>query len=224
MNSWDKHIPKLVFIFGFFLLAAAVSVFLTPKSDSFSKTDSSPAPLVELSGTVRQRISERPWLSPSPVAEPGGRQKAPEPDGKGVFAAHVKSVGLSMRQPEKMAFAQTRARGLNVLVGTGQTGQPEFILFSNRGKLKQEKTKATLEEQFRSQGLKAKEVTSMNSRGGLGAMTVVKGRINDSDEFQAFAFHAEKANVSHILVLIGPELSRHPASVRQVVDSISAIR
>lgn len=224
MNSSDKHIPNLVFVIGFLLLAAAVSVFLGGKSEPLAKNTEGPAPLVELSGTVRQKLSDRPWLSPSPVAEAGGKQNAPEPEGKGVFASHMKSVGLSMRQPEKMAFAETRARGLNVLVGTGQSGQPEFILFSNRGKMKQDKTKATLEEQFRSQGLKAKEVSSMNSRGGFGAMTVVKGHMNDSDEFQAFAFHAEVANVSHILVLIGPELSRHPASVRQVVDSISAIR
>lgn len=224
MNSSDRHIPKLVFAAGFLLLAAAVSIFLSGKTEPQAKSSNFPAPLIELSGTVRQKLSNRPWLAPSPSAEPGARQVVPEPDGKSIFASHLKSIGLSMRQPEKMAFAQTRARGLNVLVGTGQTGQPEFILFSNRGKLKQDKTKATLEEQFRSQGLRAKEVTSMNSRGGFGAMTVVKGRIHDSDEFQAFAFHAEQANISHILVLIGPELSRHPASVRQVVDSISSIR
>lgn len=224
MNSWDKHIPKLVFAFGLLLLVAALFVFFGGRSEKQSASSDLPPPAVELSGTVRQKLNERPWMSPPIAAESKPRPNNPEPIEGPLFKNHLRAVGLTMRQPERMVFAETRARGLNVLVGTGQSGQPELILFSGRGKWNPNKTKATLEEQFRHDGLRAKEVSKMNSRGGLGTMTVVKGSIRDFDEFQAFAFYAEKPKVSHILVLIGRDLSKHPASVRQVVDSISVSR
>lgn len=224
MNSWDKHIPKLIFTFGLLLLIAALVVFLGDHSEKPSANSDLPPPSVELSGTVRQKLNERPWLSPPPVAESRPQPPSPDPVETPLFKNHLHAVGLAMRQPERMVFAETRARGLNVLVGTGQSGQPELILFSGRGKWRADKTKATLEEQFRREGLRVKNVSKMNSRGGLGTMTVVKGSIRDFDEFQAFAFYAEKPKVSHILVLIGRDLSKHPASVRQLIDSIKVSR
>jgi hypothetical protein len=224
MNSWDKHIPKLVFAFGLLLLIAALFVFFGGRPEKPSASSDLPPPAVELSGTLRQKLNERPWMSLPPAAESKPRLSNPEPIEGPLFKNHLRAVGLTMRQPERMVFAETRARGLNVLVGTGQSGQPELILFSGRGKWKPNKTKATLEEQFRHDGLRAKEISKMNSRGGLGTMTVVKGLIRDFDEFQAFAFYAERPKVSHILVLIGRDLSKHPASVRQVIDSISVSR
>lgn len=220
----DKYIPKMVFALGVLLLGAAIYVFLDETKPTMVGTASAP-PEVELSGTNEVRRDDRPWLKPlNEEPKPVRPRQGALTFGPPVSETHVRRVGLNMRFPDQMAFAETKARGMNVLVGTGKTGKPEFFLFSIKQKMKPTSTKAMLEEQFREEGLRAREVTSMNSKGGIGTLTVVKGTMRDADDFQAFQFSNSKSGYSHVLVMAEEALHKRPAKVRQVVDSISSIR
>jgi hypothetical protein len=225
MNSSDKYIPHVVFAIGILLLSAAVFVFLSD-SGAPSGFKGLPEPQAELSGIPSPSQLDRPWVtsgaqeavaSSPPPATP---QNLPP----SVSTRYLKRVGLSINLPDSMAFGETKAQGYQVLIGVGESELAEFMLFSIRRKMKPEKVKAILEEQFRDEGLRAKEISKLNSRGGVGVMTVIKGTMRGGQEFQAFAFTNEKSRYSHLLVLADSELRRQPARVRQIVDSITATR
>ncbi len=185
------------------------------------------APEVELIGAAVPGTEQKPWLAPIEESElstaPKNENPAPvEP--QPIFGNHLRKIGMTMRTPEKMAFGETKSRGAEVLVGTDISGMPKLYLFSMKRKLKPEQAKSMIEDQFQEDGLRVRKISSMNSRGGVGVMTVLKGLTRGNEEFQAYSFSAGKKGYSHMLILVDSELSRKPARVRQLIDSISASR
>ncbi len=61
---------------------------------------------------------------------------------------------------------------------------------------------------------------SYPNKGGFKEMVQFKGSNSDGEEFQAYAFYNEKTGTSHMLLLKERGLSRQPAKVRQIVDSV----
>lgn len=137
--------------------------------------------------------------------------------------AHLANVGLSMKLPDNVQFGENNDGPVSVLMGATAAGKVGLYLFTLPNKPSAEKARAYFEDFFK-YDLRLKpsgKGSPYTSRKGV-EMTFFKGRTESGDEYQAFFF--KNRNRGHVLFLTDKALSRHPAAVKSIVDSIQAAR
>jgi hypothetical protein len=234
MNSLNKHIPTIVFLLGLFLLVISMRAFFMPSSSPAVPLPaiSAPAPATEGASVQGSAPARRP--SPSYVAkfhrvapthvetsnhviDDFLRQKA---------ETHLKSVGLTMRIPKGMQFSETDDGPIRILTGSNGPKKDGLFLFSAKGNYSASRAFKYIQDYFKDEfSLSESGKPSTYSNGmGFNRMVLFKGSTSQGEEFQAYFFHDPKSGQSHMLILKDSQLSRHPAVIRQLVDSIQSAR
>ncbi|MBX3021739.1 MAG: hypothetical protein KF799_08700 [Bdellovibrionales bacterium] len=229
MNPPNKHIPTLVFLVGAACLLYSVFTFFNFGSPRAGTSKAASAPPHTEKEAERKEVPA-PFQPPTPQ---GGEPAAVSADwltqqneyAQKIARGHLQEVGLDLLLPENMQVGETVDGGTKVLLGASGAGKIGMFLFSLKGKYTADKARAYYEDFFKAD-LKLKpsgKGSPYNSRSGV-SMTVYKGNTAKADEYVAYVFKNPRNGQWHVLFLTDRELSRHPAKIRALVDSIKAVR
>ena len=123
---------------------------------------------------------------------------------------YLKKARIAMSVPEATHFKNDKG----LLVGQNAEGKQDFFFFNAT-------EKPNLKKHFPKIQQKSEQVYF--NKGGFKNMKLYKGMTNDGDEFQAYHFQHPKTKKHHVLFLKDARLSKQPAKVRALVDSMRAI-
>jgi hypothetical protein len=131
---------------------------------------------------------------------------------------YLSRVGLQMHIPDDSNFYQTKSPSADILIGSQESGQDNLYVFAFKDKRDTKKTAKFIKDYFEDVATyPLKESQDYPNKSGL-KMVQFKGTNSEGEQYQAYTFSGKKK--SFLLLLKDRELSRHPARVRQVVDSI----
>lgn len=229
MKSLNKHIPTIVFLIGLGLMMLSVRAFFYPSAapaipavtplKSSNPTSSSPE-----SATAQRRSRSVSPSSPANFHRISPSRPSVRVDDflQQNARVHLKSVGLEMRMPEGMQFNETNDGPIRILMGSNGPDRTGLYLFSAKGKYSSNRAYQYMKDYFKDEFTlqDSAPATSYPSRTGLQNMTLLKGETSQGEEFQAYFFRDAARNESHLLFLKDDQLSRAPAKVRQIVDSV----
>lgn len=130
--------------------------------------------------------------------------------------------GLQMNLPTGHVYYQDKDGPVDILIAADGPGKENLFLFSVKGKFAADKAPKYIKDYFEdtAQYNMKGDGQSYPNKGGFKEMVQFKGSNSDGEEFQAYAFYNEKTGTSHMLLLKERGLSRQPAKVRQIVDSV----
>jgi hypothetical protein len=247
MNS-PKHLPAFVFIMGFSLLMYSMYVFFLGSapvaespglSSAVLETSRPEAPKPEEpkpeEPEPEQSVKSEPPPKPIPLPKPPRiteldrtveisdttardiRDAARKP-----AEAYLQKAGVKMNVPDDHRYRESKDGSVEILIGTNSDGKEDFYMFTFNKKSEPVKMQKYVATYFADQAeykMKGKPETHRN-RLGLKDLMLFKGTNSDGEEFQAYSFINSKANRSHIVLLKEKDLSRQPAKIRLVVDSM----
>ncbi len=231
MNSLNKHTPTIVFVIGLALLIFSVRTFFNPgggpnMTPIVNKNLPSAAPA---SGpTVRQdekrapTIVFRPAVKPPPVINRTDPKEDFLQELKKPALNYLSRVGLKMNIPDGYAFAEETDGPVQVLVGASEPGKSDFYFFSAKGKFPIDKATAYIKQYFAEDMAVTPKgpPQSFYSRGGFSDMSQLRGMVGKT-EYQAYFFTNTKANQTHLVMIMNKAITKAPAKVRELIDSIS---
>lgn len=232
MNPPNKHIPTLVFLFGVGCLIYSMWTFFRPQSGPApaAPTAAINTPEKEAQKNTRPQATE-------PDAPPAAEPPAVSSDwlaqqneaAQKIVQPYLKAANLEMLFPENTQAGEVSDGNYKILLGASAAGRIGLFFFTGpapKGKFVPEKQREYLEDFFKND-LKLKVMgtkgTPYNNRNGI-AMTMYKGFTGKTDEYMAYVFKNPSTAQAHIVFLTDKELSRHPAKIRVLVDSIKASR
>ncbi len=136
---------------------------------------------------------------------------------------YLQRVGMQMEIPEDHRYREAKDGAVDILIGTNASGKEALYLFSFKKKYERSRTEKYLKSYFQDVAdYKTKGgAQKYRGRGGVKEMALFKGVNSDGEEFQAYGFQNSKTGGAHILLLKEKGLSRQPAKVRLIVDSVS---
>lgn len=219
MKSLNKHVPTFVFALGLaFLIYSMVTFFHPPSPNSRPK---SAAPALVMAKPIKKSAITRP---PDEVAfnhAEEQRRKFVE-ELRRPADEYLKKVGLKMQVPEGVYFLREDDGPIQVLLGANEPGRVNFYLFSMKAKTNSKKAFDYAKKYFEGQFdlvPKDKGQPYLN-KAGFKDMTLSKGVTSLGEEYQAYFFQNPRSKTNHLILLRDKMLSRQPARVRELIDSI----
>ncbi|NJL24338.1 MAG: hypothetical protein HC902_03615 [Calothrix sp. SM1_5_4] len=231
MNSRYKSVPSILFLLGITVLLWSIHTFFHPEvlfhpGVSTNETRN-PLPVAGMSEpslrhspNVAAMTSETAKRVESEATDvlTGGLERRPAID-------YLKEIRLAMDPPAGMHFGRQDDGPVKILLGTNSVERVGFFLFSVDGKYSVQRAEEYLKDYFKGyMALHTEgEPSSYINQAGRLEMTLLKGRTDKDEEFQAYYFLNPSANRTHLLLLVDRRLSDRPAEVRWTVDSIRGV-
>ena len=230
MNSFNKYIPLVVFVVGLVSLVVAMRTFFHPPADM---TPIVKRPVIQGATATIKAIDEKkaPALvfRPPPKPEPSRRievDKEMIEFKKRPAVEFLKRLGLKMTIPDGYMYFDEKDGDVDVLVGTNEsTSRYEFFLFVASGKHPIEKASSYLKTYFDDMQLKERgRPQPFHMRAGFKDTKEFKGTTSKGSEFHVFYFQDPSSNRTMGVVFMGKQLSRQPARLRDLVNSIQKVK
>jgi hypothetical protein len=233
MNSWSKHIPKAVGALGAVFLAYSMYMFFRRPEIVVPPPVKAHTPpqAVEVPPTKQPKYVPKSW-NPAPVSNPQNdralqdrrnsamRMEKDRLEAKMLIPRdYLKGARLKMFLPEELEYARNKNEGMEMLMGV-RDGKPELMIAYGRQKMTPDQARHELEDQMGFYGVDITKQDTANNR-NLGPTTTFKGRTKDGEDVQAEYFYNPKTGNSHMVLMMGRELSRQPARTRQIFDSLN---
>ncbi len=224
MNSLNKHVPTLVFLLGFGLLAYSIHTFFSiGKKPQLTPLANGPSVVVK--GPLVKAEGNRLSFKVAPPAQHSSRVDPREPferEMKRPALEYLERVGIKMRVPDGFSFAEESDGNVQILMGASEPMKVDFYVFSAQGKYPLDRAMTYLKQYFADTHSVAPKGAPqpVRSRGSVSNMMVIKGLAGKS-EFQAYFFINKKTDQTHLLMLMNRNLLKAPARVRELVDSIN---
>jgi len=225
MKSLNQHVPTIVFVIGFCLLAFAMRTFFHPSVDpTLIPLPKQELPLPASEGDRLKNTSSL-LLRAGHLAKPANRLESAQAVAKekrraaDEFFAHT---GLRMRIPDGYSFYQDSDGPVQVLVGSSEPGKRDFYFFATKGKYPAARGGQYLKDYFADEfviKVNGKPQNFLN-RSAYNEMIQFKAMTERGVEVQAFFFFDAKLNETCMLVLMNKNLSRQPARIKEIVDSL----
>lgn len=225
MNS-AKHLPTLVFVMGFSALVYSMYVFFFEGTSRVTEARQNPA-----ATEVRNEIPVAKSIPLPKLPRITELDRTVEPDD--TFAKEMREaarkpaeqylakVGLALNLPENHRFREIKDGAVDILIGTNLDGQEAFYMFTFKKKSEPSKVQKYIQSYFREEGeYKSGAGQPYRNRAGLKDLIVFKGKNSEGVDFQTYTFHDAKLGRSYALLLKEKNLSRQPAKVRLIVDSM----
>lgn len=233
VKSLNKYVPAFVFLVGIGLLSYSMLVFFTYSSPDLLTPVVKPK-TIKRADSESASVTDR-MLQPAPpelIFHPKGMPKS-EPttplredllrEIRKPAKDFLKKVGLDLKIPENLFFHEEKLGPVQILQGSSQRGKTEFYLFSVKGRYPPARATNFIRDYFIQELRPGARIRSENhvSRSSFGKMTLLKGSFSRNEEFQAFFFVDTRSNRSNLLMLVDNQLSRQPARVSALVNSLS---
>lgn len=209
----------LVFALGLAFLGYSLYAFFHPPEPFYARKSQSMKPNAPKSSPVSQ-ITRPPEAVAFNFSEEQRRKFVEEL--RKPADEYLKKYRLGMQIPEGVYFLNEQDGATNVLLGAYEPGKVGIYLFSMRGKVQTKKQTEYLKKFFSEQFSLNVKGAGQNypNRGGFKDMVLYKGVTSAGEEYQAYLFQHPKTKTHHIFFLRDKQLSRQPARVRELVDSI----
>ncbi|MGE4133333.1 MAG: hypothetical protein AB7F86_16945 [Bdellovibrionales bacterium] len=223
MNSLNKHVPTIVFIFGLGLLLVSIRTFFNPAPDTSLTPMAIPGAPSTTAGGPRTRpvVIFKP-TKPNPTVERSDPREALVRTQEKIAYDYLDRVGLKLNLPAGYLFAQETDGPVQVLVGSSEAGRRDFFMFSTEGKYPVNRVIKFIKDYFADEnGMIAKgKIGSVFTRSSFREMTLIRGSNKKGLDFQAYYFSDGKQNRSHMIVFANRLMNKQPARVREVIDSV----
>lgn len=237
MNSLNKHVPTIVFCIGLFLLIFSIRTFFHPDSTPnmtpivnrnlpANTPASAPATRDALEPKAPPTLVFRPQQKPAPPLSRLNTREESLRLARKPAQDYLARTGLKMDLPEGYAFFEDTDGPVNVLVGQSAPGKNDFFLFSVKGRYNPDRAITYLKD-YLADDMKLTPKgghQAFFSRGGFSDMSQMRGVTNKGGEYLAYFFTSGKGAQSHMLVLMNKQITKVPARLREIVDSVTKAR
>jgi hypothetical protein len=213
MKSLNKHVPLLVFLIGLACMVYSMLTFFHPPIEPERKPNL-PAGAGEIF-TPTPRIVVKPSLKM--VVEPQWEKQLSEQMHKTVDK-YLHSQALEIKLPETMQYSEVADGLSSTLLGVDPSGRISLYVFSGRGKFV---ARDHVQEVMKDLGVQlAHSGTAYNSRSGM-TLYQYKGATAQGYDYLAYLFKGQGSQ--HAFVVVEKGLDKHPAAVREMVESIRTL-
>lgn len=233
MNSWSNHIPKAVGALGALFLIYSMYMFfrrpeiVVPPAVKLNK----PVSPVATQTVTPPKYVGKSWESSNnathsatgqPVVDRRQNRERLEKEqleAKMVLPReYLKGAHLKMFLPDDMDYVKNKNEGMELLMAV-HDGRPELFVAYGHQKMTPEQARHEIEDQMGFYGVNITTQDTASTR-NLGAATTFSGKTKDGEEVQAQFFYNPATGMSHMVLMMGRELTRQPARTRQIFDSL----
>lgn len=214
MKSLNRHVPLLIFLLGMSCMTYSMLTFFHPSLNGSSQAEHK-AVLPEGAGEIFTPTPRIPVVPPSSLTvDPNWKLQLTEQMHK-ITDAYLSKTGLEIKLPESIQYAVLPDGASETLIGVEPSGRIALYVFSGRGKFE---VRNHVQDVLKDFGVKlAPKGAPYRARSGT-ELWVYKGDASMGYDYQAYLFKSKKTQ--NAVVLMDKGLSRHPAAIREVVESI----
>lgn len=213
MKSINKQVPLIVFLIGLSCMVYSMLTFFHPPEEPDRKPNLPPGAGEIFTPTPR--IVVKPSLKM--VVEPQWEKQLIQQMHKTVDS-YLRNNGIDVRLPETMQYAEVPDGLSSTLIGADPSGRISLYLFSGRGKFV---VRDHVQDVLKDFGVRlAPKGSEYNSRSGM-TLYQYKGNAAQGFEYMAYLFRGRGSE--HALVIMEKSLDKHPAAVREMVESIRTL-